>query len=128
MYQVTFPPQSNRASWVFIGLISDLDNNPIDLTGCSMVFQISPPRSSGSGGYGDYYDGNTAQGALSASTDNGKITFVDIGTFRWFFTLDDMRSLCPGTYATGLTLTNDDGTQTVQLSVGPLAIVDGVVP
>jgi hypothetical protein len=27
-----------------------------------------------------------------------------------------------------LTLTNDDGTQTVQLSVGPLPIIDGVVP
>jgi hypothetical protein len=124
MYQVTFPRQSNRASWVFIGLISDLDNNPIDLTGCSMVFQISPPRRDGS----RYDDTSTAQGSLTASTDNGKLTFVDIGTFRWFFTLDDMRSLCPGTYDTGLTLTNDDGTQTVQFSVGPLAIVDGVVP
>jgi hypothetical protein len=123
MYHVTFPPQSNRASWVFIGLISDLDNNPIDLTGCSMVFQVNPPRRNSS-----RYDTSTAQGSLTASTDNGKITFVDIGTFRWFFTLDDMRSLCPGTYDTGLTLTNDDGTQTVQLSVGPLAIVDGVVP
>lgn len=122
MYHVTFPPQSNRASWVFIGLISDLDNNPIDLTGCSMVFQISPPRREGR------YTDTSASGSLTASTDNGKLTFVDIGTFRWFFTLDDMRSLCPGTYDTGLTLTNDDGTQTVQLSVGPLAIVDGVVP
>ena len=121
MYQVTFPPQSNRASWVFIGLISDLDNNPIDLTGCSMVFQISPPRREGR------YTDSSANGSLTASTDNGKLTFVDTGTFRWFFTLDDMRSLCPGTYDTGLTLTNDDGTQTVQLSVGPLAIVDGVV-
>ena len=39
-----------------------------------------------------------------------------------------MEGLSPGTYDTGLTLTNNDGTQTLQLSVGPLPIVDGVVP
>ena len=112
MYHVTFPAQSNRASWVFIGLVTDLDDNPIDLSLCSMVFAIR----------------NKNGAMLEASTDNGKLTIVDLGRFRWFFTLDEMRSLCVGTYDTGLTLTNDDGTQTVQLSVGPLPIVDGVVP
>ena len=121
MYHVTFPPQSNRASWVFIGLVTDLDDNPIDLSGCSMVFQISAKSRAGS------YD-DSASGLLTASTDNGKLTIVDIGTFRWFFTVADMRTLMPITYDTGLALTNDDGTQTVQLSVGPLTIVDGVVP
>jgi hypothetical protein len=127
MYHVTFPPQSNRASWVFIGQITDLDDNPIDLTNCSLVFQIRGRRD-GDPGYGRYGGGNHSGASLCASTDNGKLTIVDIGKFRWFFTLQDMHSLCPGTYDTGLTLTNDDGTQTVQLSVGPLAIVDGVVP
>jgi hypothetical protein len=112
MYHVTFPPQSNRASWVFIGLVTDLDDNPIDLSLCSMVFRARDKRG----------------GGIEASTANGKLTIVGLGTFRWFFTLGDMKSLCPGTCDTGLTLTNDDGTQTVQLSVGPLAIVDGVVP
>lgn len=116
MYHVTFPQQSNRASWVFIGLITDLDDNPIDLSACSMVFQVSPPR------------GGNERGSLLASTANGNLTIVGLGTFRWFFTLQDMQGLCVGTYDTGLTLTNDDGTQTIQLSVGPLAIVDGVVP
>jgi len=113
MYQVTFPEQSNRASWVFIGQITDLADEPIDLTGCSLVFQIRDK------------DGCAR---LIASTDNGKLTIVALGTFRWFFTLQDMQSLCAEQYQTGLTLTNDDGTQTVQLSVGPLPIVDGVVP
>lgn len=113
MYQVTFPPQSNRASWVFIGLVTDLNDQPIDLTGCKLVFQIRDPN----GGAG-----------LMASTDNGKLTIVDLGTFRWFFTLQDMQALRAGQYNTGLALTNDDGTQTVQLSIGPLAIVDGEVP
>ena len=113
MYQITFPPQSNRASWVFIGLITDLDDNPIDLSLCSMVFQVR--------------DKNGCP-KLEASTDNGKLTIVDLGTFRWFFTLQDMHCLRPEQHETGLTLTNDDGTQVVQLSVGPLPIVDGVVP
>jgi len=113
MYQVTFPPQSNRASWVFIGLVTDLDDNPIDLSACSMVFAIRDKKS----GY-----------CLEASTDNGKLTIVDLGRFRWFFTLEEMQGFYPGQYDTGLTLTNDDRTQTVQLSVGPLPIVDGVVP
>jgi hypothetical protein len=116
MYHVTFPLQSNRASWVFIGQITDLDDNPIDLTGCSLVFAIR--EGGNSWPYG---------GGLTASTDNGKLTIIDIGKFRWFFTLEEMGGLCAGTYNTGLTLTNDDGTQTVQLSVGPLPIIDGVV-
>jgi hypothetical protein len=127
MYHVTFPPQSNRASWVFVGAITDLDDNPIDISACSLVFQISPPQANNARGIGGYYD-DRPSGSLTASTANGKLTVIDIGKFQWFFTLQDMRSLCAGTYDTGLTLTNDDGTQTVQLSVGPLPIVDGVVP
>ena len=112
MYQVAFPPQSNRASWVFVGLVTDMNDNPIDLSLCSMVFSLR--------------DKNYR--SIEASTNNGKLTIVDIGTFRWFFTLDEMQGFCPGQCDTGLTLTNDDGTQTIQLSVGPLNIVDGVVP
>ena len=126
MYHVTFPPQSNRASWVFVGQITDLDDNPIDISACSMVFQISPPTQEGSAGHS--VANQNVGGSLTASTDNGKLTVVDIGKFQWFFTRDDMACLNSGTYRTGLTLTNDDGTQTVQLSVGPLPIVDGVTP
>jgi hypothetical protein len=116
MYHVTFPPQSNRASWVFVGLITDLDDNPIDISACKLVFQVS-------GGVN-----RSPQGRLTASTDNGKLTVIDLGKFQWSFTREEMGSLCAGQFDTGLTLTNDDGTQTVQLLVGPLPIVDGVVP
>ena len=126
MYHVQFPPQSNRASWIFIGQITDLDDNPIDISACSMVFQISPPTQEGSAGYAQA--SQNVGGSLIASTDNGKLTVIDIGKFQWFFTLQDMSCLNSGTYRTGLTLTNDDGTQTVQFSVGPLPITDGVVP
>ena len=112
MYHITFPEQSNRASWVFVGLITDLDDEPIDLSLCSLVFALR--------------DKNDR--LLEASTDNGKLTIIDTGKFRWFFTLEEMQGFCPGQCQTGLALTNDDGTQTIQLSVGPLNIVDGVVP
>jgi hypothetical protein len=110
MYHITFPQQSNAASWPLVGLITDLDDNPLDLTGMSLVFNI--------------VDKNGAS-VLQASTANGKITIVGLGLFRWFFTLADMQSLCPNTYQTGLTLTTADQSQTVQFSVGPLPIISG---
>jgi len=126
MYHISFPQRSNRASWVFIGLITDLNDNPIDLTGCSMLFEVRErvdPYLGGVWGCGSY-----GRCVLEASTDNGKITFIQLGTFRWYFSPTDMRTLRPGTYDTGLTLTSADGSQVAQLSIGPLPIVDGVVP
>jgi hypothetical protein len=113
MYNVAFPQRSNRASWVYVGEITDLSDNPIDLTATPLVFQIADKR-----GYG----------VLEASTDNGKITIIGPGLFRVFFSVQDMRTLRLGTYNTGLTLTSSDGTQTEQLAIGPLPIVDGIVP
>jgi hypothetical protein len=115
MYDVTFAVQSNQASWIFIGMVTDLSDQPIDISACSMVFAVRAKRSG-------------PNKMLVASTANGKITYPSLGTFRWFFTEGEMNGLRAGTYDTGLTLTNDDGTQTVQLSVGSLPIVDGVVP
>lgn len=112
MYHVAFPAKSNRASWIFLGLVTDLDDNPIDLSTFSLVFEVADKNGCG---------------RLSATTANGKLTIVGLGTFRVFFTVTEMRGLCPNTYQTGLTLTNSDGSQTVQLSVGPLPVIDGVV-
>jgi hypothetical protein len=114
MYEVLFKPQSNQASWAFSGMITDMEGQPIDLSACSMVFAV---RRKNRGGH-----------HLVASTENGKITYPALGVFHWFFTEGEMGGLSAGTYATGLTITNDDGTQTVQLSVGALPVVDGVVP
>ena len=113
MYHVTFPPQSNRAAWPFVGMVTDLDDNPIDLSPCSMVFSVR--------------DKNGTR--LEASTDNGTLTFPALGTFQWFFTKEEMRGFCPGQCDTGLVLWhNDNPSDARQLSVGPLNIVDGVVP
>lgn len=113
MYLIQFPQLSNRASWPFVGELTDLDDVPIDLTGYAMQFAI--------------YDRSGGL-RLVASTANGKMTVVGLGQFRWNFTLQEMESLCSGTYNTGLQLTTPTGDQTVQLSVGPLPIIDGFVP
>lgn len=112
MYQISFPPTSNRATWIFTGQINDAsDGSLVDLSALTFVFEVRDefecPR-------------------LEASTANGKFTVIGLGIFRWEFSVSDMSCLWPGTYNTGLTMANVD--QTSQLSVGPLPIVDGIVP
>lgn len=117
MYHMILPEKTNRESWVYVGLITDLNDAPIDITGCSLVFRARPPS-------------NQPQSpGLLASTANGKLVISDQrGQFQWAFSLQEMHGLCPGTYDTGLTLTSADGVQTMQLTTGPLPISDGVVP
>jgi hypothetical protein len=50
---------------------------------------------------------------------------LDIGTFRWFFTLQQMQGLRCETYQTGMTMTTADLTQTIQVFTGPLPIISG---
>jgi hypothetical protein len=110
MYHVTFPPQSRDASWAFVGLIVDLYENPIDLTGMHLVFSIRDKR---------------GQVRLTAKTDDGTITIVEAGTFRWLFTLQQMQSLRCETYQTGMTMATPDRSQTIQVFTGPLPIISG---
>jgi hypothetical protein len=112
MYHITFPQQSNRAGWIFVGQISDLNDNLLDLSSLSLEFAVR--------------DKDGCQ-RLFASTDNGKMTVIGLGLFRWAFTKNEMRGLCRGTYDTGMTMA-DANDQTVQLSVGPLPIIDGNTP
>jgi hypothetical protein len=116
MYEMHLPAKTNRESWVLVALITDLNDNPIDITGCSLVFRARPPN-------------NIYGPDLLASTANGKLLISDQrGQFQFGFSRDEMHGLCPGTYDTGLTLTSADGVQTMQLTFGPLPIIDGVVP
>lgn len=112
MFQISFPPTSNRATWIFTGAVLDAsDNSLLDLSGLTLVFEV--------------VDQNGCQ-RLLATTGNGKLTVIDTGLFRWEFSKTEMEMLCAGTYQTGMTMANAD--QTSQLSVGPLPIIDGNVP
>jgi hypothetical protein len=110
MYQIAFPAVSRDASWAFTGKIVDLDDNPFDLTGLTLVYSIVDKR---------------GIPRLTATTVDGSITILDIGVFRWFFNLQQMQTLPPGTYQSGFTATTADLTQTVQFFKGALPVVIG---
>lgn len=114
MDTIAFRTQSNRASWRDSGTVKDVDGNLVDITGYPIVFQITEK------------DGTPV---MTASTANGKITVISTGVFQWFFTVTDMRGLWDSqTYQIGMTITSPDGSETQQLAVGYLPIVDGIVP
>jgi len=65
-------------------------------------------------------------GSLDASTTDGEITRPEINVIQWRFTPDKINRYWRGsTHPVGLTMTTDGGT--VQLMVGTLTILDGVV-
>lgn len=63
--------------------------------------------------------------ALSAGTDNGKVSVVDTGTVQISVPADETKRLRPGTYDVGAVLTLNDETR--QLIIGSLPVVDGIV-
>lgn len=109
MYQIQFLPQLNRVSWTFVGGITDADTGEdLDLSIYNCTFEILEP-------------GSTCV-RLTASTANGKFTTPELGIFQFAFTDAEMRSLCPQTYPTRLTMALGD--QSAALSVGPLPVID----
>lgn len=109
MYQISFVAQLNTVDWTFTGGIRDASTNEdLDLSIYTWTFEILEP-------------GSTCV-RLTASTANGKFTTPELGVFQFSFTDGEMRSLCPKTYDTRLTMELDD--QSAALSVGPLPVVD----
>lgn len=109
MYVGSIEQQSNRADWTMqIQLVDSEDGDTIQLSTCDVVLEVK--------------DG--CRCILKASVGSG-VTFPQDDVLRWTFPADEMRALRSGTYDVGLTISNDG--QTVQLIVGTLPIIDGVV-
>lgn len=107
MYTGSLKPTTNRQTWSEIfELFDDETNEAIDLTGATVVMQ--------------FREQNCCTPRVSAS-----ITIVDTGKFEARIELDTMRSLCPQTYDVGCTIERDG--ETVEIFVGTIAVVDGVV-
>lgn len=103
---------SNRATFQTERQLIDTETNqPIDLTGATIVFEIR--RKDGCGPL------------LLATTENGKILFADSYTYQVTFSRDEMKTLCAETYDVGLTATRGDFTS--QIIVGSLPVLDGDV-
>lgn len=106
-------PASNKATWkVDYELVDDETDELIDMSNVTEItVGVRDPRSKTS--------------RLQGSLTGGEVAVTDTGTLRWTFTADQMGGLCPQTYEVGLTLEQDD--ETVQLLIGHLPVLDGIV-
>jgi hypothetical protein len=113
MISGSLAPVSNRETFILqVELYDEDDEELIDVSEVTEVLiRISPAKSSSP--------------SLSASLSSGQITQPELGLFQCVFTVDQMKTLCMGTYGIGGTLTKDG--ETVQFIIGTLPVVDGIV-
>lgn len=115
---------SSRQSYIDeIECFSDTDDTPFDLTGATAQVAIAiqdpwPVRS----GWGQFYDFFPASGFRLIAG----VAIVGVGVIQFTFTAAQIATLCPGQYVLGANLSR--GGEAVQLVLGTLSVVDGVVP
>jgi hypothetical protein len=115
---------SNKATWRsdVVELVDDDDGTTTDLTEVADLDIVVTIRGLTSTCC-DYEFSNSAGGILAtASIANGKVTVPGPG-FQWQFEVDDLSSLCAGTYRLGVKVTIDDFV--VDLIDGTIAVVEG---
>lgn len=109
MYIGTLEAASNRADWTMqLQLIDSEDGDTIDLSGCDVVLEVK----------------DECRSVLRAAVGDG-VSFPQDDVLLWNFPADQMRALRSGNYNVGLTISAEG--QTVQLIVGTLPVIDGIV-
>lgn len=112
MTDIRFPRASNRADWRFRLKNTDAtDGTLIDLSPYSITIQVKRRDRCGP--------------VLSVATPDSRITFPSPGVIDVAFPASQMNSLCADTYDIGAIVS--DGTETAQLILGTVPVVDGVV-
>lgn len=104
---------SNRADFIKEFTVTDTDDVPVDLTDATFSFAISDLSGS----------------VLISGTEEDLISLIpadDNNVFGWSVPVARMRTLCPGQYNVGLTITLT--LVTSQLFTGSVKVYDGVVP
>ncbi|QOZ68892.1 hypothetical protein [Bradyrhizobium arachidis] len=110
MYTGYLAPASNRANWSeAITLVDNDSGDSIDIGGCRITLTV--------------WNENRSP-VLRASTDDGTITLPDVGTFQWDFDTTQMSGLCPGAYAVGVRISQND--RVVQLLIGNVNVMEGI--
>lgn len=106
-------PASNKATWsVLYQLVDAETDEPIDLSGVSEItIQVRDQRS--------------CSPLLTGKLSSGEVVLVDTGVFRWTFSASQMSTLCANTYDVGCTIEQDG--ETVQILIGTLPIIDGII-
>ena len=133
MYYGQLDTASNRADWQEAVVLVDEDTGDlIDISLCRITLTVRTLRARPNptignniaGGYGGYGYEPWGAIALTGSTDTGEITLVDVGTFMWTFTADQMATLPAGAYEIGVRISQDS--RTVQLIVGQVNVIEGI--
>lgn len=101
---------TNNADWKTDFVFTDGETgDPLDFTGAYIEVEIK--------------DGDRCR-RVEASTSNGKISIIALGTFELAIPASEMKCLHPGSYNIGgLYQLNDE---TISLFTGSLSIIDGV--
>jgi len=107
MYDVSFAPVSNRATWVEVFEIPDADGNAVALD--DAVFEIDGPCGHIVKRLGDGLSYDQSRYTLTLTIDDS-----------------DMRKLRPGEARVGLVVTIAG--EPVQILVGTVPVIDGEVP
>lgn len=109
----TLSPTSNKQDWSeSISLTDDETDEAIDLSDVDEItIEVRNPL-----------NGCTE---LSGTMTGGEISIIETGVFSWSFTAAQMGNLCPRAYEVGCIITKDD--QTIQLLIGQLPVIDGIV-
>lgn len=112
---------STAADWRdAISLADQETGDPLDLTGCSITFNVRESET-----YPDDYGWrgppNSTNAVLSGSTSGGQITITDLGVFQWAFPAP--LNLCPGEHDVGIVISRSG--ETIQLFLGTIIVERG---
>jgi hypothetical protein len=127
MYYGHVSSTSNREDWQEACVLTDMDTGElIDISLCRVTMTVMKSARNPNSYAADGYYGRVNPGAivLQGSTDSGEITLVDVGTFQWTFTKDQMAGLPQGEYKMGVRISQDD--RTVQLIIGTVNVDEGI--
>ena len=132
MFHAKLKEASNQSDWALpIQFIDRATGQLVDLSGDSFSLAVvsngPSPDSTYRGwrGYGVSPGYKPRTPILTGSTATGELTITGPGMLYAYFPVARMRSLPPGMYEVGLTVTN--GAQTAQVIVGYLPVRDGIV-
>ncbi len=116
MYTGAFPPQSNRADWVFaVEVVNAEDESAVDLTGCTINLAVSDQKNKCT-----LFIGSTTGDYVTISTPETDGIFVVNVPASVLEDLEDGKF-----YNVGIRITYSGG-EIVQLIRAPLPIVEGI--
>lgn len=123
MFQGQVAVISNKATWQSdVAELVDDDGTTTDLTDPLLTVDIVVTIRGMNCRSSDYGTTTVSNALATASIVNGKVTVPGPG-FQWQFEVDDLSSLCAGTYRLGAKVTIDDFV--TDLIDGTIVVVEG---